>query len=310
VKNKFSNSKLGIIFIVLFVITILIQLLSPSVEIQKNGEVAAEKLARRWFMIIEKVKNEKRISYQEWHHIKYGALLGKDFSYMTTTLGSLEAKQTALNPKFAGLIYCWLKKLKIDSTKTVGLTISGSFPSLAISSLAAIQTIGAKAVLISSIGSSTYGANDPQATWIDIEEWLKSKGGLLSSSSIVTIGGENDSGGGMLEEGIAIIKSAAKRNSVVLYIPSSLEESISMKTNFLLRNKISLLLNIGGNQAAVGCCRHSSILPNGIWENYQVCNDSKRGIISRIYEKGIPIIHLLNIRDLAAKNGLTIGQTN
>lgn len=308
-KNQITQLRLGIIFLFLLLITASIQLFfSTNKNNVEQGEVASARLAADWFTIIEKVKNEKGISYQEWKHIKYGALLGMDYSYITTTLGSLEAKQTSLNPKFAGLIYKWLKEEHIDSSKTVGLTISGSFPCLAISSLAAIQTIGAKAVLISSLGSSTYGANNPQATWIDYETWLRNGSKAIFSTSIITLGGENDAGEGMSEEGIKELEIAVERNSRKLYVPSSLEESIDTKTKFLLENNISILINIGGNQAAIGACIHSPILPNGIWKNYLVCNHGKKGILPRIYERGIPVIHLLNIRDLASKNGLTIGR--
>ena len=307
-KNKTSVVKLGTIFLVLFIVTASIQLFfQPTINHIEPGEVAAEKLAEEWFLVIEKVKTEKGISFQEWKHIKYGALLGKDFSYITTTLGALEAKQTSLNPRFAGLIYQWLKGNHIDSTKTVGLIISGSFPSLAISTLAALKIIKAKAILISSIGSSTYGANDPMATWIDYETWLRNRTESTFSSSIITLGGENDAGGSILEEGIKELELAVERNSLSLYFPSSLEESIDTKTKLLLEKNISLLINIGGNQAAIGACKHSPILPTGIWQHYSVCKDRNRGVLSRIYERGIPVIHMLNIRDLAAQNGLTIG---
>ncbi len=308
-KTKVSEIKLGVFFFFLLTATVLVQLfLSSSNANLDRKEIEAGQLAVEWFKIIEKTKIKKGIPFEQWKNIKYGALLGKDYSNITTTLGSLEAKQTALNPRFASLVYRWLKKSNIDSTKTVGVIISGSFPSLAISTLAAIRVINAKTVLISSIGASTYGANESQATWIDYESWLRSKAGVPFSSSILTIGGENEIGEGMLEEGIEELKLAAERNSMSLYYPTSLQESIEMKTRYLLEKNISLLINIGGNQAALGACRHSSVLPNGIWKNYSICNHHEKGILLRIYEKGIPVIHLINVRDLAAKNMLVIGQ--
>lgn len=309
VKNKQSEIKLGIIFLFLLIITITVHQFLPSTKKNFNEiEKAAIRLATEWFTIIEKVKLEKRISFDEWKNIKHGALLGKDFSDITTTLGTLEAKETALNPEFAGLICKWLLENKIDSTKTVGVIISGSFPSIAISSLAAIQTIRARALIISSLGSSAYGANEPEATWIDYETWLMNRSNFKFTSSVITLGGENDSGGGLLEEGIEELKVSVKRNNRELYIPSSLEESIFYKTNYLLKKNIFLLINIGGNQASIGSCNHSPVLPTGKWHDYSVCNHDLRGVISRIYEKGIPVIHLLNIRDLAVKNGIVIGK--
>lgn len=307
-KSKQSEKKLGIVFFILLIITITVQQFLPSTKKSFNEtEKAAVRLATEWFTIIENVKFEKGILFDEWKNIKHGALLGKDFSEITSTLGSLEAKETALNPEFAGLICKWLLENKIDSTKTVGVIISGSFPSIALSSLAAIQTLSAKAVLISSLGSSTYGANEPEATWIDYETWLMNRSNFKFASSIITLGGENDSGGGLPENGIEELKVSIKRNNRELYFPRSLKESISFKTNYLLKRNISMLINIGGNQASIGSCNHSPILPIGKWMNYSVCNHDLRGIVTRIYEKGVPVIHLLNIRDIAAKNGLPIG---
>jgi poly-gamma-glutamate system protein len=309
VKDNISRIKLGVSFLVLTSIVTSIQLFfQPTGTNIDLRETEAQKLADEWFTIIEKVKIEKGISFDEWKHIKYGALIGVEFSNFTTTLGSLEAKQTSLNTKFAGLVYRWLKENHIDSTKTIGLIISGSFPSLAISSLAAIKIIGAKVVLLSSLGSSTYGANEPQATWIDYETWLRNRTNFSFFSSLITLGGENDAGEGMSEEGIKELQLAIERNSAQLYLPSSLKESIDIKIKILFANKISLLINIGGNQAAIGACAHSPVLPNGTWHNYSACNHNNRGILSRTNERGIPVIHLINIRDLATKYGLVIGR--
>jgi len=266
----------------------------------------ASVLASDWFDVIGKVKKEKGLIPPENESLKYPGLIGLEYSEITTTLGSLDAKYTANNPEFAALTVKLLDDAGIDSNSTVGVISSGSFPSIAISTLAALQTIRAKVVLISSLGASSYGANDPSATWIDMETWLREKAGLKYHSSIVTLGAEDDSGLGLQEEGIILLEHAALRCRVSLYRPKSFDESLNTKLNLLNTSKISLLINIGGSQVALGKCPHGSAIKNGYHKIINSCNDSDRGLIFRMAEKGVPVIHFLNIKSLAVEYGLPI----
>ena len=168
----------------------------------------AVNLAENWFSDIESMKKQKMITSDVKTNIKYSALIGDEFTDITTTLGSLDAKEISTNPEFAALIVKYLTDLEIDSTKTVGLILSGSFPALAISSLAAIQSLNTKAVIFSSLGSSMYGANQHGATWVEIENYLRENGNLRYRSSIITLGAEDDNGGGLSEEGILILENS------------------------------------------------------------------------------------------------------
>ena len=100
----------------------------------------------------------------------------------------------------------------IDSTSTIGLSISGSFPALAIATLSAAQTLKLKVVLFSSLGASSYGANQPEATWMDIEKWLHDYGNLKYKTNLLTLGADNDRGEGMLEDADSIFYAAVKRS--------------------------------------------------------------------------------------------------
>jgi poly-gamma-glutamate system protein len=261
-------------------------------------------LADRWFTLIEKKKAAAGIISPDGSGVRHGGMLGQEFSEITTTLGSLEAKEVALNPDFAALMVRLLDEAGVDSSSTVGVMLSGSFPTLGISTLAALQTVGAKALVLSSLGASMYGANQPGATWIDMEQWLQEGGGLNYRSVLVTMGGEGDAGGGLPEEGLAVLRSAAQRSRVPLYVPSTLQDAIRKRTEMLQANKIDLLINIGGNQASLGGCVHGATIPNGYHDALSACNDPGRGVVVRMAERGIPVIHVLNIRDLAVRYGV------
>ncbi len=282
-------------------------LLKESVERSDAGSMRlAARQAAEWFEAVGAAKEKRGIVSDARTGIRHGGMLGNDWSSFTTTLGSLEAKEIAANPDFAALVVRWLDEAGIDSTDRVGVTLSGSFPSLAISAFAALHTLGIEAVVVSSVGASCYGANQPGATWLDIESWLAEDGIFDFRSALVTMGAEGDAGGGLSEEGIEEIRSAAKRNGVELYVPRSLEESIAAKMDLFEKSEISLLINIGGNQASLGACPHSTAIRNGYHRSIGVCRHGNRGIIQRLAEKGIPCIHILGIRDLAQKNCISV----
>jgi poly-gamma-glutamate system protein len=273
----------------------------PDAEMMKQ----ASGLAQQWFTLIEEEKYQRGIESSFSRTVNNGGLLGVEYSEFTTTLGSLEAKQTSLNPEFASYFVRKLHDAGITSASTVGIAVSGSFPALVISMFAALQTIGANAVVVSSVGSSSYGANQPEMTWMDIESILREKGGLQYQSSTVTYGAENDRGDGIMEEGIEILSAAAQRNNVKIVIPNNLQDAINKRVNLFRENKISLLINIGGNQAMLGNCVHSSVIPNDYHIVIRSCMHEDRGVIVRLNEIGIPVFHLLNIRSLAARNHIS-----
>lgn len=266
----------------------------------------ASLLAQNWFDIV-KLEKEKRGIISDAHSlVENNFLIGNDWSEITTTLGSLESKETSTNPDFAALTVRLLNEAGIAKGDTVGVILSGSFPSLSISVLAAIQIMELEAVIMSSLGASTFGANQPEATWIDIEKWLRSYGNLKYRSDIITLGAGQDNGHGLSEEGIALLKTAAIRNHIELYIPEDVEESIDYKTKIFQENNISLLINIGGNMASMGACSHSLSIPNGLHKHINTCTDTDRGIIARINEEGIPFIQFLNIKELATRFGIEV----
>jgi len=266
----------------------------------------AADLAREWFSVIEELKNEKGVISDAGSNVPYSFMIGDEWSEITTSLGSLEAKETSTNPDFAALIVRLLNEADVKKGDRVGVILSGSFPSLAISALAALQIMEIDAIVMSSVGSSTYGANQPDVTWVDMESRLVNRAGMKYRSSIVSTGAGKDAGVGLTEEGITYIQEAARRNGISLFAPSSLIESIEIREAIFQKEEISLLINIGGNESALGSCSHSLGIPNGLNLTFDGCSDITRGVISRIGESGIPFINMLDIKDLASRYGIAV----
>ncbi|MFH0992470.1 MAG: poly-gamma-glutamate system protein [bacterium] len=301
-----------ILYIILLVVSLIVLYAARTyciLEVERHDAEQmhrAVQLTERWFSLIEQEKLRRGIKPEIDSASAHSGMLGIEYTEITTTLGSLDAKRLTLNPDFAALILRLVHDAGIDTNAVVAVTLSGSFPALGIATLAALQTIKVNAVLFSSLGASSYGANQPGMTWIDIEHTLRKEGGLQCTSEIVSLGATDDSGGGLSEEGIQLLKEAAARNSVSLTIPSTLKESTDQRLQILLESKIALLINIGGSHYALGNCSHGSVIPNGFNRTMEFCTHEDRGLIVRVNEKGIPFIHMLNLRGLAAKYGMPL----
>jgi poly-gamma-glutamate system protein len=307
-KHGSLNIRLLIAFGVLLISAVVsnyyIRKSQPLEYISKMNE--SVNLTKKWFSIVEEYKKEKGIRSDATSNVRYSFMLGDDWSDITTTLGSLDAKETSTNPDFSALIVRLLHEADISPGDKVGVMLSGSFPSLAISVLAALQTMEIDALVMSSVGASTYGANQPEATWLDMETALYKSGGLKFRSNLVSAGAGDDSGKGLSPEGLAFIQQSAYRNKVNLYTPSSLKESINKRFEIFKNNKIALFINIGGNETALGGCSHSLSIPNGYHAKIKGCNDENRGLIIRMNELKIPFINLLEIKKLAIQYGMDV----
>ena len=278
-----------------------------SQQLDYTGEMKESvSLTKNWFSLIEQLKKERGVKSDVPSNVAYCYMLGDEWSEITTTLGSLEAKETSTNPDFSALAVRLMHEAKINKGDKVGVVLSGSFPSLSISVLAALQTMGIEAVVMSSAGASTYGANQPEVTWMDMESKLIKTGGMKYKSCLVSIGAGEDAGSGLSDEGLQSIRQAAARNGVQLFVPESLMQSIEKRAELFQSAKISLLINIGGSQTMLGNCPHSTSIPNGLHSKLITCKDELRGLIARTNEQGIPFIQLLDIKNLAGQYGIAV----
>ncbi|MFH1853295.1 MAG: poly-gamma-glutamate system protein [Candidatus Neomarinimicrobiota bacterium] len=265
---------------------------------------AAANLTEYWYRIVAEEKAARSIPVFPDNDILFPGLLGEDFSPITTTLGSLAAKELSIQPEFSALIVRLVHEAGLSAGDRVGVILSGSFPALGIATLAALQVLEMEPLVFSSLGASSFGANQPDATWIDLENWLIERGGLKFRSLLVSYGAEDDNGGGMFPGGPEQLQAAFERNRCPVYQPADLEQSIVYKTELLQKAGIKLLINIGGNQAGVGNCSHVLEIPPGL--NYQLpaCGHAQRGVVFRLNQNGIPVLHLLNIRELSIRYGI------
>ena len=102
-------------------------------------------------------------------------LIGVEYSPITTTLGNLKAKRSSTNPDFAALIVRWFHEIDLKKGDIIAIGGSGSFPALILATICAAEVMKLKPVIILSLGASSYGANRPNFTYLDIENFLFQK---------------------------------------------------------------------------------------------------------------------------------------
>lgn len=240
------------------------------------------------------------------------ALLGDEVTPLVTTLGSLEAKRLTLSPRWAAVITEQLVAHGVGRDSLVAASFSGSFPALNLAVSAACEAIGARLVAVSSVTASTFGANQPGFTWPEIEIRLGEAGILRPASIAISAGGSGDRALDLEDDARrtarAIAARTARRLDAALLEPDTLTDAVEQRLARFDRARagrpIAAFVNVGGTEAGMGNSTailkiQSGWVPPGAFDA-----SPARGLVARMAERGVPVLHLLNIRELAARWGL------
>ncbi len=305
--------------IVLSVLTFMALLAFIAVENSKmdvkqkwyNEKLEAAKLSQLAENQIKNYRLEKGVFVDVVNDPNQTALIGQEYTLITTDRGNIDAKLLSTNPNFAAVIVQLLKEAGLNKNDHVAVAFTGSFPAMNISVLAALETLHLKPIVITSVGSSNFGANDPYFTWLDMENYLYKSNVFHSRSVAASIGGGFDVGRGLSPEGRNLIEKAIKRNDVEFIDEKYLENSIARRLEIYEEHSegqpIKAYINVGGGIASLGNTINGKLIPAGLTESLPVKNFPVRGVIIQMGQKGIPIIHLLNIKGMVAKYGLHNG---
>lgn len=270
----------------------------------------ASNRVRHYQQAIWEYREEKGLGLNRDEDINRTGIIGLPCSETTTTSGSIESKRTAANPDFAALLVRYFSDLDLQPGDTVAVGASSSFPGLIMAVLASTEAMDLKPVIISSLGSSTWGANEPDFTWLDMERVLKERGLVDHASVAVFFGGDQDEGLDMTPEGREAIRKAAERNNVPLYSGGGLEENIDLRLEIynehLGPEGAAAFVNIGGALSNLGRYPHAVIYSPGLNDNLEVTSTEGIGVMGHMVMEGVPVIHLLNIRQIAVEEGLPL----
>jgi poly-gamma-glutamate system protein len=235
-------------------------------------------------------------------------LIGLEDSPITTSLGQLEAKRTALNPNFAGCVARMLEEAGVGPGDAVAVGASSSFPGMILAALSAVEAVGAAPVVISSLGASNWGANNPAFTQLDILDCLRSDGLWDVRPVAVAVGGERDDGSDMSEEGRALLRSKLRDSGFPVIEERDLASNVRARMAFYQAGatgrRIAAFINVGGSWANMGVDASILEVRPGLSAVRKIPPPGKRGVIQEMASRGVPVIHLLFIKGLAERCGL------
>ena len=277
-----------------------------------NRMVAAARLHEQAAALIREEKARRGVALAEEDVLGIG-LLGYDFTAIMTTTAGLEEKRTSQLPDFAALCVRYFSEAGLKAGDPVGANLSGSYPGLNLAVLCAAEVMGLDIRYSTSVGSSKYGANNPEYAFPEMVKTLYD-GGLISRLPVlVTMGGGGDMGYNMMayvleeEEDVAAVEALKARLVEAGLAPATIEsyqQDIALHEE--LYGDIKAFVNVGGNGLGLGHEDNTAMLSlgSGLLKRQPLSIGDNSGLTERYLAKGIPTIHLLNVRALCEQSGI------
>ena len=244
----------------------------------------------------------------------YTGLIFKDDTPIRTSPGDLESKQTVLKPNFAALVVGQFLDAGLVAGDTVAVGMTGSMPGANIAVLSACKAMDLYPVSIVSVGSSTWGATDPNFTWLDMETVLVKEGVFNQKSIAASMGGKGDclrrNGKRGGKEGRQLVKRAANRNGIPIidYVLPIEDKNVSKSINNRIKiytdeqntlQNYSAFINVGGGVTNIGVSGKKKISKAGFLSPEMVLEMNPRNSIIRKFAKlGVPAVHISHIPQL------------
>ncbi len=271
-------------------------------------KIQAARLAAHGLEALRGERLQKGIFSREYEDPRLAAIIGQQFSLVTTDFGVFEAKVAGANPNFAAVAVDLLKQADLKAGDFVTIGCSGSNPGVNLAVYAACEVLELRPLVITSIGSSWWGANDPDFTWLDMEAILERRELIHFRSLAASMGGDKDDAKGLSQVGKKMLQDAADRNGISLISESRLENSIQRRIELFEKAaagaRIKAYINIGGGLASLGHSENGALIPTGFNRHLPLKNYPARGVVHYFARRGTPIIHFYDILRLAREYGL------
>ncbi len=271
-------------------------------------KLAAAQLARRAIDQLRAERERLGVEIDPATDPTGSGLIGLAMSDVTTNTGHLAAKQTSVNPNFAAVIVHYLKRAGVEAGDPVAVGVSGSFPALNIAVYAAIETIGARALVVSSVSASQWGANDPRFMWPDMERALHERKVFAIRSVAASRGGIEDRALGIGREGRQHLDLVIERNGLPAIKPKDYAQSVESRMAAYEAaaggQPIKAYINVGGGTTSVGTRVGKQMFQPGLNRTPPTGLREVDSVMSRFSQAGVPIIHLVKVGALAQRFGL------
>jgi len=291
---------MAILSLVVFYITssIHVEKREPAYEMKIQ---AAQRMARS-MQILKDVRMEAAVFIDDVNDPNETALVGSQFTHITTDEGDLDAKISILDPNVAAMVVDYLDRAGLQSGDTVAITVTGSMPGGNLAVYCAVEELGLYPVIVSSVGASQWGANVDDFTWLDMERILVDSGLISFHSQAASLGGGSDIGRRLSPRGRDLIREAIQRNEVPFLSSSDLENAIENRIELFTAdmelNRYKAFINVGGGAAVLGDALTARLIQPGLSTRVDLPTLRSDGVLSHFGREGVPVIHILNIREM------------
>lgn len=297
----------------LIVFTVAERSLTPVHAVAFEKKLRAVALMQRAERAIAAAKRNRGIAIDERNDPEGSGVIGPQFSLVTTDRGVQSAKVLAAHPNFAAAATQLMIQAGVGEGDLVAIGMTGSLPGLNLAVLSACRALGAEPVIVTSVGSSMFGATDASLTWLDMEGVLVKAGLWPYRSVAASLGGGGDVGRGLSPAGRQILVNAIQRSGARLLDAPNVYEAVRARVALYdsvaaaRATPIRLYVNVGGGVASLGGAQNARLIPAGLTTRLAAKNYPNRGVLNVLAERRIPVLNLLEVEKLARQFGITNG---
>ncbi len=238
-------------------------------------------------------------------------LIGILTSPITSTTVDIDSKLTSINPNWAAVIVSMLKEAKVKNGSTVAVSLTGSFPAMNLAVFSAARALNLRLIVITSASASTWGANIPGFTWLDMENVLCEEKFSSYQSIAASLGGVQDNALGMSEEGKNILRTTIRKYNITLLEFDDMKRNINTRMDLYYDqakdSQIGAYINVGGGTVAIGSFIGKMRYKAGL--NLKPSQKAMRieSVMSRFARNNIPILNINYLKTLAQNYKIPIG---
>lgn len=307
---KSSPKKSQALILILGLVSILFYFLAQYIPLKQGERLKAEMIRASEIMaeassFIRECRKEKGLAIDIEKDLNQTGLIGVEFSSITTSIGSLEAKRTTTNPNFAALIVFLLNRAGVKRGETIAVGASGSFPALIVAVLSASKAMALKPLIICSLGASQWGANLPDFHWLRMQSCLQEAGIFEYLPVALSLGGDEDTGLDMSPEGRSyLLDEVEEWGGLVIHEPDlrrNVQQRMSVYEAKSGEHEIKAFINIGGSWSSMGTDFGVLELKPGLARFKSFPPAETRGLMHEMALRKIQLIHLLYVQGLAQR---------
>jgi len=238
-------------------------------------------------------------------------LIGVLTTPITSTTVDIDSKLTSINPNWAAVIVSMLKEAKVKNGSTVAVSLTGSFPAMNLAVFSAARALDLRLIIITSVSASTWGANIPGFTWLDMENILCGEKFSPYRSVAASLGGVQDNALGMSEEGKNILRTTIGKYNITLLEYEDMKRGINARMDIYndqaKDSQVAAYINVGGGTVAIGSFIGKMRYRAGL--NLKPSQKAMRieSVMSRFARNNVPILNINYLKTLAQNYRMPIG---